>query len=251
MPTERIDIGTLKAYAGRADTKVYRKFSRLKVGSLDLGVMTPASILIAVRKYEEEVGKDRKKREAKAGVPESERYSEVREFRDWGEHAGATTTPVVSVGIVPRIENNGKFSGDVRGARVYRNGTFVEPIRGGHARVDLQRGYRWLAAGDVADLGVYVLDVECFRPDSTGTPPSIVVSVRDLKSPGKPKCSELPNEVVAQVWNEFEEFYREKRPQAGFRRADPRAASRRASAAKSGRFKNECDWPELQWPEHY
>ena len=72
-----------------------------------------------------------------------------------------------------------------------------------------------------------MFDSDLLRPDSAGSPPSIVVAIRDLKRPKKLKCLELPAESVAQAWNDFEAFYTDKRPAGGFRRADAKLAKRR------------------------
>jgi hypothetical protein len=207
-----------------------------------------------------DIAKDRKKREARAGLPEAERYSEVREYRDWGEYVGAPTTPVVSFSITPKVGETGgstfrrlmlgqnvqatyRYKGDVRGAQVFRNGKPVVPIRGGHVPVKVFIEDRWVSLKDVADQGVYIFESELMRPDSTGAPPSIVVVIRDLKSPRKLKCLELPTDVVARAWNDFESFYAERRPEAGFRRADAKAAKNRRSAYASGFLKDDCSWP--------
>lgn len=65
----------------------------------------------------------------------------------------------------------------------------------------------------------------------------------DLKNSKKLRCIELPAESVAQASNDFERFCAEKRPGAGFRRADPKAAKKRPSARANGPLKDECSWP--------
>jgi hypothetical protein len=260
MPMDRLDITSLKAYADSVDIKRYKDFSGLEAGPFEITVQTPAQTFVAMKAYELEVAKDRKKREANAGLPEAERYSEVREYRDWREYVGAPTTPAVSISIQPKVGETGgsvfrrlmlgqnlqatyRFKGDVRGAVVFRNGEPVEPIRGGHDPVKVFQEDRWVSLKDVADQGFYVFDVEILRPDSTGAPPAIVVAVRDLKSPKRLKCLELPASVVAQAWNDFGVFYSEARASAGFRSADPKAAKKRKPAASSGFLQDDCAWP--------
>jgi hypothetical protein len=260
MPMDRLDITSLKAYADSVDIKRYRDFSGLEAGPFEITVQTPAQTFVAIKAYELEVAKDRKKREAKAGLPEAERYSEVREYRDWREYVGGPTTPAVSISIQPKVGETGgsvfkrlmlgqnlqatyRFKGDVRGAVVFRNGETVEPIRGGHAPVKVFQEDRWVSLKDVADQGFYVFDVEILRPDSLGAPPTIVVAVRDLKNPKKLKCLEVPPSVVAQAWNDFGVFYSEARPSSGFRNADPKAVKKRKSAASSGFLQEDCAWP--------
>ncbi len=150
---------------------------------------------MAIKAYENDVGVDRKKRERLAGLPEAERYSEVRDYRDWGEYVGIPTAAVVSFSIIPKIaETTGslfarvllspnlkatyKFRGDVRGAMLFRNGELVEPIKGGHAPNKVYVDNNWVSLKDVADQGFYIYDVEVLRPDSVGAPPQLVLAVR-------------------------------------------------------------------------
>jgi hypothetical protein len=259
MPADQLDIGTLKAQANAAIPRSYRDFADLPVGAFDVTVQTPLQTFVATKMFENDIAKDRKKREALAGLPERERYSEVREFRDWGEYVGLPTAPVVSLAVIPRVGETGgsvfkrillspnlkatyKFQGDVRGAQVFRNQEAVTPIRGGHTPTKVYVDNGWVSLKDVADQGFYVFDIEMLRPDSGGVPPSIVVAIRDLKSQKKLKCRELSGDVVAQAWNDFETFYHEKRPSAGFLRADPKKTKDRKAAAGTGFLKHDCDW---------
>jgi S1-C subfamily serine protease len=257
MPAEQLNIGTVKAQADTTDPEEYRHFAGIGVGGFELTVQTPMQTFVAVKAHENDVAKDRKKREARAGLPESQRFSEVREYRDWAEYVGAPTAPVVSFAIIPKLGETGgsvfrrlmlganlratyRFKGDVRGAQVFRNREPVEPIKGGHAPMQVYEENRWVSLKDVADIGYYVFDLEILRPDSAGAPPSIVVAIRDLKSPKKLKCVELRSDVVAQAWNDFETFYQQSRPAAGFRRADPAAAGH--SAWSAGFLEHDCEW---------
>jgi S1-C subfamily serine protease len=259
MPTDQLDVGTVKAQADTEDPERYQDFSDRDVGGFELTVQTPMQTLVAVKAHENDIAKDRKKREARAGLPESQRFSEVREYRDWAEYVGAPTAPVVSFAIIPKVGETGgsvfkrlmlgpnlkatyKFKGDVRGVQVFRNQEPVEPIKGGHSPVKVYLDNQWVALKDVADEGFYVFDVEILRPDDSGAPPTIVVAIRDLKSPKNLKCTEVPKEVVAQAWNDFESFYQQSRPQAGFRRSDPRAASERNPALSTEFLKDDCTW---------
>ena len=239
MPGEQLDISAVKAQAGTTDPEEYRRFAGLAVGGFELTVQTPMQTFVAVKAYENDVARDRKKRETRAGLPESQRFSEVREYRDWAEYIGAPTAPVVSFAIIPKLGNHG-FKGDLRGAHVFRNREPVEPIRGGHTPVQVYVEYRWISLKDVADEGFYVFDLEILRPDTSGAPPSIVVAVRDLKSPKHLKCIELAPRVIARAWNDFETFYQQSRPRAGFRRANPNALGNSAWAADF--LGDDCEW---------
>jgi S1-C subfamily serine protease len=257
MPAEQLDLSTVKAQADTTDPETYRHFAGLDVGGFELTVQTPMQTFVAVKAHENDVAKDRKKREARAGLPESQRFSEVREYRDWAEYVGAPTAPVVSFAIIPRVGETGgsvfkrlmlgpnlratyRFKGDVQGAQIFRNREPVEPIKGGHAPMQVYVEDRWVSLKDVADVGFYVFDLEILRPDTSGAPPSIVVAIRDLKSPKQLKCIELPSDVVAQAWNDFETFYQQNRPRAGFRRADPAVAG--PLAWSTGFLEHDCDW---------
>jgi S1-C subfamily serine protease len=259
MPTDQVDVATVKAEADTADPDTYRDFGGRDVGGFELTVQTPVQTLVAVKTHENDIAKDRKKREARAGLPEGQRFSEVRDYRDWTEYVGAPSAPVVSFAIIPKVGETGgslfkrlmlgpnlkatyKFKGDVRGVQVFRNQEPVEPIKGGHAPVKVYLDNQWVSLKDVADEGFYVFDVEVLRPDSAGAPPAIVVAIRDLKSPKQLKCIEVPTEVVARAWNDFESFYQQNRPRAGFRRADPHAASGRLAAGSTEFLKDDCSW---------
>ena len=258
MPTDELDMATIRAEADTADPDRYQDFADRDVGGFKLTVQTPIQTLVAVKAHENEIAKDRKKREARAGLPEGQRYSEVREYRDWAEYVGAPTAPVVSFAILPKVGETGgsvfkrmmlgsnlratyKFKGDVRGAQVFRNQQPVEPITGGHTPMKVFVDNQWVSLKDVADAGFYVFDVEVLRPDESGMPPSIVVAIRDLKSPNKLKCLEISGEVVAAAWNDFEAFYQQIRPRADFRRADAKAGNRQA-ASTTDFLKDDCSW---------
>jgi len=259
MPVDQLEVGTVKAEADTADPDRYRDFAGRDVGGFELTIQTPIQTLVAVKAHENDIAKDRKKREARAGLPEAQRFSEVREYRDWAEYVGAPTAPVVSFAIIPKVGETGgsvfkrlmlgpnlratyKFKGDVRGAQIFRNQQPVEPIKGGHAPTKMYVDNQWVSLKDVADAGFYVFDVEVLRPDDSGAPPSIVVAIRDLKNPNKLKCIELPMDVVAAAWNDFESFYAQSRPGAGFHRADPRAGGDRKPAWSTEFLKDDCSW---------
>lgn len=239
MPPERLSLSVLKAYADTVDLDQYDGFTDLQVGGFNVTLQTPSQMFVMLKLKENAVAKDRKSRERKAEISESERYSEVREYRDWSEYVGVSTTPVVAIVVEPRIGETGgslfarmmissylqatyKYQGDVRGVQVFRNGFPVTPIKGGHTPVRVWAENQWIALKDVADMGYYVFDAELLRPDSTGRAPAISVVIRDLKNPKKPRCRQIPGPVVARAWNDFKEFYLNARPDRSFILADPR-----------------------------
>jgi hypothetical protein len=259
MPMEQMSITALKAYTDTIDASAYDGFSDLTLGGFSLTLQTPAQTFVAIKQHENEVARDRKKRETQSHLAEEQRYSEVREYRDWAQYVGVSSTPVVAFSIVPRVAETGgsvlarmlintsmqatyKYQGDLRDARVFRNGAPVIPILGGHRPVQVWVDNRWVSLKDVADEGYYVFDSELLRPDSLGVAPSIVIVVDDLKSPKKLKCRELPREIVGRAWNDFEAFYREARPLVGYKRADlkrSRAVWERTSIEV---LKSQCVW---------
>jgi len=259
MPLDRFEMASLRASVDSADPSWYHQYYQHSVGGFDLTLQTPLSTFVAVKAYEDDIAQDRKKREALAGLPESQKFSQLREYRDWAQYVGDRTAPVVSIAVVPKVgETSGsvfgrlmlgpnlkatfKFKGDVRGVEVFRNQEPVEPIKGGHAPVQVYIDDQWKSLKDVADQGFYLFDPEIAKPDSSGAPPSIVVAVRDLKHPDKLKCLEIDPYVVAQVWNDFEIFYAEKRPTAGFRTANSDRAKGRKPLWKTDFLKDDCDW---------
>jgi hypothetical protein len=149
------------------------------------------------------------------------RFSEMRDFRDWNEYVGDQRAPVVTVTIEPKVGEttgsifrrllvtgpNGKatvrYSADLEGASIFRNGQPVALLKGGTTPVKAYMDNRWVDLKDVANYGFYVLPADAFAPESDGTPPSIVVELADLKNPTLASCRELPREVVATVWNDF------------------------------------------------
>lgn len=258
LPSERMNLTSLKVYADTVNALQYDGFVGIGVGGFDVALQTPAQMFVAIKEYEHEIGKDRKKREARAKLAEEERYSEVRQYRDWTEYVGVSSTPVVSISVVPRVAETGgsivarmfsanmqatlKFQGDVRGVRVLRNGEPVVPIRGGHAPTRVYVSDRWVSLKDVADQGCYVFDAELLRPNDAGIAPSIVIAIHDLKSPKKLKCRELPGPVVARAWNDFEPFYREARPHVPFTRADIKLSSKQRERVAPAELSQQCTW---------
>lgn len=259
LPREPLNITTLKAFADTVDPRVYRKMSGIGVGGFEVTVQTPAQTLVAMNLYEADVGRDRKKREERSNLPESQRFSTVREYRDWSEYVGHIALPVVSFAILPKVgETTGslfarvlvsaslqatyKFRADVRGATVFRDQVFVEPIKGGHMPMMVYEENRWVSLKDVADQGYYVFDPELLRPALDGTPPSIVLAITDLKDPKKLKCREFSSEIVANAWNDFELFYEQLRPGSNFVRADAKLGKNIRPAWRTDFLKKECDW---------
>ena len=229
MPSERLDSTALQVSAGKTDPRDYRPFSDINLETFTLTVQPPAQVSVT-------------------------RYAGSREYRDWVEYVGEPTTPVVAISVVPKKRDGRgdppccpgpEFEGDVKSVQVFRNGNFVEPIKGGRVRMKVLEGGLWAPkflprTGLYLSQGFYVYDPELLRPDSSGFAPSIVVVVQDWKSTvGEFKCRDLPAEVVARAWNEFEAFYREARPGVTFRPSK----AHRPSKTLTG-LRGECTWNE-------
>jgi S1-C subfamily serine protease len=246
----------LKQVVDTTSLQSYRKLLKGRsAGNFDVAFMTPPLFMVQQLALENEVAKDRKKRERRAGVAESERYTEMSEIREWLQYVGTETAPVIAVVIRPKIGetfwsafgrtletlNYGvsvsqaklKFKGDVRGARFYRNGVEIEPLRGGHAPQKFFIEERWVELKDVADLGYYILPIEAVQPDSAGVPPRLHVVVRDLKNPNMLAITDISGDVTARLWNDFIPFLETQRPGEVPPRANP--------ALKSPKLELSCE----------
>jgi hypothetical protein len=217
----------LKALADTADVMRYEPLWDIGVGRFRIAIATPPINYVHAKAYENEVGKDRKQRESDAGLPPEERYSELRDFRDWAEYVGDSRSAVVSVTVEPKIgETTGslfrrllvsgaygkqtvRYKGDLREAEIYRNGERVTPIRGGTTPVKQYVDNVWVDLKDVANYGYYVFPADLFAPDSTGALPVIHVKLVDLKNPEFPSCKTLGEDLVGTIWSDFALLYAE------------------------------------------
>jgi S1-C subfamily serine protease len=221
IPSGRFRTQDLKAFADSVKVERYIAFDSISVGRFFVTLTTPPIAYVRQKAFEKAVGKDRKKREDRAHMDDEARFSEMRDFRDWNEYVGDQRAPVVTVTIEPKVGEttgsifrrllvtgtNGKatvrYSGDLEGASIFRNGQPVPLLKGGTTPVKAYMDNRWVDLKDVANYGFYVLPADAFAPEGDGTPPSIVIELADLKNPTLASCRELPREVVATVWNDF------------------------------------------------
>ena len=137
-------------------------------------------------------------------TPDAERYSIVRNMRDWQEYVGDETTPVIVVTVDPKKAETVssaltrgltasmfgivsgatlKYQGDVHGLVMRREGMAVTPLQGGHAPKSEYIDNQWVALRDIADEGFYAFAPEAFAPLPSGTPPKITLEIDDLKHP--------------------------------------------------------------------
>jgi hypothetical protein len=248
LPRETMSASALRAAAQAMDRDRYmRRQSFTLAGRFDVSVQTPLATFVEMAEYERQVAKDRRKREAAAGLTEDERFGAMKQYRDWQAYVGDLTTPVVSIVVTPQagettgsifgrvlaaavagtaVQATYKFQGDVRGVQLFRgdSGERVSSLGGGHGPIAVYQEGAWVELKDVADQGYYVFDPDVFRPSADGTPPVLVLGVSDLKHhPGRFSCRVLPKELVAQVWNGFEDYYREYRSDRVFVIANPKA----------------------------
>jgi hypothetical protein len=245
VPRTAYPLSLLKALADSVDPRAYRKLLERNANKFTINITTPVLYRVAQRVAENEVAGDRRAREKKGAVSKDEAYSEDNQSRDWQQYVGDATVPVVTFAISPKVAETfwsavGRglaassgttaqasmvFQGDVRGARFYRNGVEVEPIRGGHGSQVVRVENAWVKLKDVADMGYYVLLPEAFAPDSSGAPSRLTIIVQDLKNPGTLSVTEIDGELSARVWNDFQPYYAAMLPDKPWIAADPKRRS--------------------------
>lgn len=249
VPRTTYPLSLLKGVADSIDPRAYRKLLERDANKFTINITTPVLFRVAQRLAENEVAGDRRAREKKGGVSRDEAYSEDKQSRDWEQYVGGATVPVVTFAIIPKVgetfwssfgrglaasqgvlaQASMVFKGDVRGARFYRNGVEIEPIRGGHGSQVVRVENAWVKLKDVADMGYYVLLPEAFAPDSSGAPSRLTIVVQDLKNPGTLSATEIDGELSARVWNDFRPYYAAIMPDKPWIAADPKRRSPKIS----------------------
>jgi hypothetical protein len=245
VPRTSYPLSLLKSLADSVDPKSYRKLLERDANKFTINITTPVLYRVAQRLAENDVAGDRRAREKKGGVSKDEAYSQDNQSRDWEQYVGDATVPVVTFAISPKVgetfwsgfgralaasqgvatQASMVFQGDVRGARFYRNGVELEPIRGGHGSQVVRVENAWVKLKDVADMGYYVLLPEAFAPDSSGAPSRLTIVVQDLKNPGTLSATEIDGELSARVWNDFRPYYAAMMPNMPWIVADPKRRS--------------------------
>jgi S1-C subfamily serine protease len=246
MPRESYPVDILKEQGQILTLKDYKKVLERDAGRFTAAITTPVLFAVYQNEVAKEMASDRKKREAKAGVAADEQYSSVAQVRDWHQYVGAEAAPVVTVKIVPKIaETFGsmlgraftasmigvagkaklKFQGDVRGARFFRNGEEIEPLRGGHGPQEYYVDNAWVQLKDVADMGYYVLPASAFAPDTAGVSPTITVLIDDLKNPKEYSVLDMRQDATARVWNDFVPYFKRTQPERSWSVADAKKKS--------------------------
>ena len=134
-----------------------------------------------------------------------------------------------------------RFSGDVRGFTLKRNGQPIAPILGGHEPKHVFVNDAWVQMDDVADLGYYVFSPEVFRPDPTGQSPTITLEIGNLGN-GKVETDTLPSFGWGRAWNDFEAFYQMTKPGEAFRRYTFSYVCSSNNDALGGTARNVCSY---------
>ncbi len=230
MPQQPYTTAQMMTIVDTATFRAYRKLFDASSSKFQVDLATPILYRVSQRAVETDVSRDRKKREARGNVAQDEQYSELKQNHDWEQYVGDANAPVITIAITPKIGETFlsglgrgllaasgsyatgtatmKFSGDVRGARFYRNGIEVEPIRGGHGAQVMRVQNAWVSMKDVADWGYYVLPPETFAPDSaTGAPARVKVVIQDLKNPTTLSWTEIDGAASARLWNDFGPYF--------------------------------------------
>lgn len=260
-PSEPYRITDLRKTASSVDTSAYEEAMKVRSGGgFQIKLSTPVSPFVELR----EIGAKRRRREQEARmVPVDRLYSSRNSYRSWERYVGNRTSPLVAVEVIPKYsETTGsifgraftkglvgvspqaklEFEGDVGSVRLFRNGKLVEPVVGGIHFNEAFIDNPVARLSDVVGQGYYAYRPDVFRPDSTGTPPSIVIWITDLMTEGEMSLAtrfELPPGLVARAWNDFEQYYSAVEPDQPFIRAKPKL------------FQSWCDdrdrWPS-SWP---
>lgn len=261
VSSEVYRVSYLRKAASSVDTSAYEEaMSARSGGGFQIRVSTPVSPFVEARG----IGAKREKREQKERmVPVERLFSSRASYRSWERFVGNRTSPLIAIEVIPKVsETTGsiferafsealvgvqgqaelEFEGDVGSVRLFRNGKLVLPVVGGIHFNEAFIDNPAISLTDVVGQGYYAYRPEIFRPDSTGTPPSIVIWVTDLMTEGEMSLAtrfELPPEIVARAWNDFEQFYSAVEPDQPFIRAKPEL------------FQSWCDhrdrWPS-SWP---
>src|SRR5260221_145352 len=170
-------LATMRMVADTVPFEEYKKFDELRFGDFLISTSTTVSKLVAYHQYEETIAHDRRKREARAGLSEDQRYSEFGEFHDWMEYVGNLLAPAVTIQVTPRAgETSGsawgrafsalagttarraklEFKGDVQAVHWDRNGEALMPVVGGRAPHVAFENQAWSVMNAGAHRGIYV-----------------------------------------------------------------------------------------------
>jgi hypothetical protein len=248
----------VQAGAARYRKKDLRPFT-IPAGEFTVYVATPYVVQAAMKLHEDALGAD--KRIGRDGLSDDERFADLREYRDWVDDVGFATAPVFSVSVMPLpgqtmasslthmmvtplllMSIRFDFQSDIREVSVYRDGQLVAPFVAAHARARLVPEMNGGSKKDRAQMGCCVVGLEALRPDSLGTPPSVVIAVRNERHFRKLYCTELDPELVARAWNDFADDPGARRGGAPVVHADATRARKRRRMAETKFLKGKAEW---------
>lgn len=221
VPTARIPADALDQMVRAADPHVYASLVKnIDADRFWVEFQSPVSNAVFRKASDEFAAQDRRKREARAGASDEERYAGEQSTYEWEQYVGQELTPVVELIVSPKVgETTGsifkrvlisptlqatmRFKGDVRGVTIYRDGEAVVPIRAGHIPQRRVVNNQWVEMRDVANMGLAILDARVFKPRPDGTIPQITVAIDDLNRPNELSCYPLQAQIAARIWNDF------------------------------------------------
>lgn len=105
MPMAGIPAADAKRVVQQEAPAIWKSFKSIGMGRFTVQVQTPFQTVYRMAALEAEIGKDRKKREAKAAVADDETYSELRGLYDWGRYSRPTAgafRPAVGISVEPK-----------------------------------------------------------------------------------------------------------------------------------------------------
>src|SRR6266576_310271 len=76
LPEATYQLSLVRSIADSADPQSYSRFTGYHLGNFDLSIVTPVANFALAEEAEREITKDRRQREARANLPESQRFSQ-------------------------------------------------------------------------------------------------------------------------------------------------------------------------------
>jgi hypothetical protein len=228
-------LDTLRAEAGYEsfDWKPYEVSKRAKTGQFIVTVVTPKYDAWRTMRYEMQLNKRTKQREAKGGV-DSNAPDPLRQMREWMRYTGSGYAAMVTIQMSPKKgQTSGSMLGNFLGAALSAYGgqsyhaTYRYEYKADFMRAELLRDgepvedinmFRamipavfatsdWSASytmEDQARTGILQLDPSVFAPRESGEWPTMHMRIWSVEKPDKPYEFDLPVETLKRVWQDFE-----------------------------------------------
>ncbi len=199
---------------------------KLKAPGFDIQIVTPSRRYFLTKISTGPLTEKRRRREAAAGVPQSEMYDPLGDFlKEWAEYVGKYS-PLVQIHVVPAMgETTGSVLLNVLGAAAagysgtyYRGSSTyefksdlqdLELVDGGRVVPEVLRGMRMMPVSfsgrsvqmkDIAQRGVFVYLPEVFKS------PNLQLRIRDLKKPGQIINVPISQACREQILADFEPY---------------------------------------------